>query len=278
MIRLPANWTPTTLGAFSDLINGRAFKPSDWSTNGLPIVRIQNLRNQEATFNRYAGAIDDRHRISTGDLLFAWSGTPGTSFRAHIWSRGDAVLNQHIFKVVVDPSLANAEYLKVAINAHLPTLIKQAKGGAGLKHLTRTTVEQIPIALPPRPEQDRIMEALAATAGRLAATETAAAELALRLPLVEKQILTRVISGVLLYSDDMQTSSLSIGKNNISQPRIDAVGDIQIGRQRTPDVHVGPSMRPYLRVANVLDDRIDATDVMAMNFDDEEFERYRLHP
>ena len=35
-------------------------------------------------------------------------------------------------------------------------------------------------------------------------------------------------------------------------------------------------MRPYLRVANVLDDRIDASDLMTMNFEDSEFERYRL--
>ena len=36
-------------------------------------------------------------------------------------------------------------------------------------------------------------------------------------------------------------------------------------------------MRPYLRVANVFEDRIDTTDVMEMNFTPEEFETYRLH-
>ena len=37
-------------------------------------------------------------------------------------------------------------------------------------------------------------------------------------------------------------------------------------------------MRPYLRVANVFEDRIDTSDVMQMHFSDEEFERYRLAP
>ncbi len=37
-------------------------------------------------------------------------------------------------------------------------------------------------------------------------------------------------------------------------------------------------MHPYLRVANVFEDRIDTTDVMQMTFSDEEFERYRLRP
>ena len=35
-------------------------------------------------------------------------------------------------------------------------------------------------------------------------------------------------------------------------------------------------MRPYLRVANVLEARIDTSDLMAMNFTDVEFERYQL--
>ncbi len=35
-------------------------------------------------------------------------------------------------------------------------------------------------------------------------------------------------------------------------------------------------MRPYLRVANVYEDRIDLSDVMEMNFTPEEFETYKL--
>jgi type I restriction enzyme S subunit len=35
-------------------------------------------------------------------------------------------------------------------------------------------------------------------------------------------------------------------------------------------------MRPYLRVANVFEDRIDTTDVMEMNFTPDEYETYRL--
>ena len=37
-------------------------------------------------------------------------------------------------------------------------------------------------------------------------------------------------------------------------------------------------LRPYLRVANVLDDKIDTSDVMSMPFSDAEFEKWRLEP
>lgn len=57
---------------------------------------------------------------------------------------------------------------------------------------------------------------------------------------------------------------------------VGAVGDVTLGRQRAPKHHNGPNMRPYLRVANVYEDRIESHDIKQMNFTDAEFERYRL--
>jgi type I restriction enzyme S subunit len=54
------------------------------------------------------------------------------------------------------------------------------------------------------------------------------------------------------------------------------VGRVQLGRQRAPQYHEGLFMRPYLRVANVFEDRIDTSSVMWMNFDPEEYEKYKL--
>jgi type I restriction enzyme S subunit len=56
------------------------------------------------------------------------------------------------------------------------------------------------------------------------------------------------------------------------------LGRVSLGRQRSPKYHQGSAMRPYLRVANVFEDRIDTADVMEMHFSDEEFDRYRLTP
>lgn len=56
----------------------------------------------------------------------------------------------------------------------------------------------------------------------------------------------------------------------------DQIGDVQLGRQRSPQHHHGEHMRPYLRVANVFEDYIDLTDVLEMNFTPDEFEVYRL--
>ena len=79
-----------SVGEICQLINGYAFKPSDWSTEGTPIVRIQNLNNESAEFNYFKGELDKKYYIDSGTLLFSWSGTPGTSFGAFLWDRGRA--------------------------------------------------------------------------------------------------------------------------------------------------------------------------------------------
>lgn len=57
---------------------------------------------------------------------------------------------------------------------------------------------------------------------------------------------------------------------------VEKVGSVQLGRQRAPQHHIGENMRPYVRVANVFEDRIDTSDVKEMNFTPDEFETFRL--
>jgi type I restriction enzyme, S subunit len=61
-----------------------------------------------------------------------------------------------------------------------------------------------------------------------------------------------------------------------SWAKVHEVGEVKLGRQRSPEHHHGPHMRPYLRVANVYEDRIDLSDVMEMNFTPQEYETYKL--
>ena len=154
---VPSNWALVRLGQAVDLVNGRAFMPGDWTSTGLPIVRIQNLNNSIASFNRYDGEVKDKFLIDTGDFLISWSGTPGTSFGAHIWERGPAILNQHIFKSILIGDAFETPFLKLAINSRLFELIEQAHGGVGLQHITKPKLEAVVLTLPPLAEQQRIV-------------------------------------------------------------------------------------------------------------------------
>ncbi|WP_218815461.1 restriction endonuclease subunit S [Xanthomonas oryzae] len=148
------------IGDLCELVNGRAFKPQEWCKEGLPIIRIQNLNRPDAAFNFFKGELDPRHFVVAGQLLFAWSGTPGTSFGAHIWNGPSAALNQHIFKIEFDTEQLDKTFFRHAINQKLDELIGSAQGGVGLRHVTKVTFERTQITLPPLVEQKRIAQKL----------------------------------------------------------------------------------------------------------------------
>ena len=86
------------LGDVASYVNGFAFKPADWSNDGLPIIRIQDLTGNSYQANRYSGNYHPKYEINAGDVLISWSASLGV----YVWKGEKAVLNQHIFKVVFD--------------------------------------------------------------------------------------------------------------------------------------------------------------------------------
>ena len=169
-------WTETRVGDLCRLVNGSAFKPSDWSTEGVPIIRIQNLNDADKPYNYWAGDVDDCVRVRRGDILLAWSGTPGTSFGAHIWDGEDGVLNQHIFRVDLTSEEVTPAWFVWAVNFRLENLIGRAHGAVGLAHVTKGEVQALEIPLPPLAEQERIAGRLTEQLGAVERARAAAAQ------------------------------------------------------------------------------------------------------
>lgn len=160
-------WPRVSLGDVAEYINGRAFKPEEWSKSGLPIIRIKNLTDRSAPFDYFAGDTAPGHRVDSGDLLVSWS----ASLDAFIWDRGPAVVNQHIFKVVEDVSRIIKPYLYFALRSAMAE-IDMMVHGATMKHVTKPVFEAFKISLPPLTEQERIATRLTE---QLAAVESARA-------------------------------------------------------------------------------------------------------
>ena len=89
-------WQCRKLTDLAEYINGYAFKPEDCGEHGLPIIRIEQLKNPASTTDYYSGCLPEHHIIDDGDLIFAWS----ASLFLSIWKQGKAALNQHLFKVI----------------------------------------------------------------------------------------------------------------------------------------------------------------------------------
>jgi type I restriction enzyme, S subunit len=140
------------LGDVCDLVNGRAFKPEEWEEAGTPIIRIQNLNDETKPFNYTTKEISDRFLVKPNDILFSWSGTPGTSFGCFRWARQQGWLNQHIFRVDLSDRV-DGNFFIVHLNLMLSDLISKAHGGVGLQHVTKQMVNDTLLLMPPLRDQ-----------------------------------------------------------------------------------------------------------------------------
>ncbi len=137
-------------------INGKAFKPTEWQDSGLPIVRIQNLTGENKAFNYFDGEIDDKYILNNGDLLISWSAT----LDIYDWNRGEAVLNQHIFKVLFNKNIGiDKNFFKLAIKNILHHLEKFAHGST-MKHIIKKDFDNFEINLPTFEKQKQIAKTL----------------------------------------------------------------------------------------------------------------------
>ena len=152
--QLPNGWTTIKVGDVAIYTNGRAFKPEDWMRQGLPIIRIQNLNDKSASYNRTSQTYESRYLIHNGDLLFAWAASLGT----YVWNGGKAWLNQHIFKVEPYPFIEK-QYLYHVFKAMITEFYTQSHG-SGMVHITKKQFENIKLLLPPLEEQKRIVQTL----------------------------------------------------------------------------------------------------------------------
>ena len=58
------------VGEVATFINGYAFKPQDWSSEGKEIIRIQNLTKTSKEINYYSSTIDKNTLLKMEIFLF----------------------------------------------------------------------------------------------------------------------------------------------------------------------------------------------------------------
>ena len=138
--------------------------------------------------------------------------------------------------------------------------------GSAQPKITQRNLSRVPVPVPPTAEQERIVTAIEEYFSRLDAAES---------------ILGLALQRVEAFKSSLLTEAFHMNARPPSDWRLATIGDVaavQLGRQRSPQHHSGPQMRPYLRSANVTWQGISLSDVKQMNFDDTDFETYKLAP
>ncbi len=257
--------------AITDGPFGSNLKTAHYTDDGPRVIRLQNIgdgvfKPEDAHVSQEHYELLERHAVQAGDLIVA--------------SLGEALPRACLVPDWVPPAIVKADCIRVRLHSgvnaayvnyalQLPRL-RQATAanikGVGRPRLGMQRIKELSIPLAPRAEQDRIVAAIEEHFSRLDAIES---------------MLERGLRSVAAFRTSLLTDAFKVDgtlPQNWRRTEIGEVARVQLGRQRSRQHHVGPQMRPYLRAANVTWAGLSLDDIKQMNFDEGDFETYRLWP
>ena len=187
---VPKGWTLLQVSDICKLQNGNSFKPHEWDTQGLPIIRIQNLNGSD-NYNFFSGVPQDKWLVEPGQLLFSWAGTKGVSFGPFIWNGPKGVLNQHIYKVFANENV-HGHWLYLALLHITQKIEAQAHGfKSTLLHVQKKDIDNQFVLTPPVAEQKKIAQILSTWDNAISVTE----KLLTNSQLQKKALMQKLLTG-----------------------------------------------------------------------------------
>jgi len=159
--QIPNSWKQIPLGAICRIVNGYAFKSSEYSPiNNIPLVRISDINDGRIILNECVKVKEDnkyeKFIVKKGDILIAMSGA--TTGKFGVFQGNDQVYqNQRVGKFdIFDKSKLLDRYLFYLLFSLKKTILDIAYGGAQ-PNISSNKIEQLKIPLPPLLEQKRIV-------------------------------------------------------------------------------------------------------------------------
>lgn len=165
-----------TLGDICELINGGAWKQSEYTNDGIPVVQVSNMKNgtiditdlkflSSSSIDRYK-----KHMLKKDDLLIATVGSHATQAsaagRATIVKENASgmLLNQNAVAVRSKSKVLDQRYLGLLgssdkFQSYLDTV---GKGAANQVRIALSAIRQFKCDLPPIEEQRRVVEIISA--------------------------------------------------------------------------------------------------------------------
>lgn len=159
---LPVGWQWCRLGDVCEFINGYAFKSEKFSSIGVPVIRISDIKNGVVDLSKCVFTTENVHEsfiVHNGDLLIALSGAT-TGKNGIYFSNEKAFLNQRIVNIKIKK---DAHLISGYRNFYLSFIgndILQISYGGAQPNISSNKLKKIFIPLPPLDEQQRIVALL----------------------------------------------------------------------------------------------------------------------
>jgi type I restriction enzyme S subunit len=258
------------------------------SPKGIDLLDLQQMGVTSGELARYS--------LQPGDVLLTEaSGSSSHVGKSALW--GGEVTQCTFQNTVIRfrPHAVSPEYAQLVFRCFAVTgVFAKVARGVGIQHLGGDRFAKLSFPLAPLAAQKQIVAELTRRLAGLhdaqQALDSALKGLSGKTDVLLELAMTGRLVGRMRPAEKPVTPPsgelpLTIGSNHEEKllvpkhwqvVRIADAGEARLGRQRTPAHERGEHLTPYLRVANVFEDRIDGTDILRMNFTPAEQKIYRL--
>ena len=212
---VPKNWVWVRFGYVAKLLNGYAFKSTDYSNEGIPIIRISDLNGIHTTPETAVRVpkelYNEKFLVQKGDLLIAMSGA--TTGKIGIYNSDEiAMQNQRVGNIkTINDNVLCPKYRNYFVINSSKKILKLAYGGAQ-PNISGTLIESLAFPLPPMDEQKRIVERLDKLLGKLDEQEEMVLEVEQKLDLLKQSILNKAFRGELGTNDPNDEHAIELLK------------------------------------------------------------------
>ena len=172
-------WECLSLGDFAQVISGFAFKSKDFKSEGVPVIKIKNIRVGQVDMSdasyvdpAFLDRVGKKYRVKSGDILISLTGShltlPNSVVgRVALYSGklGTSLLNQRAGKILVTrPDKVTSSFLLYVLYTEEigKNIALMAHGSASQANVSPSQVESLKILLPPLPTQHKIAAILSA--------------------------------------------------------------------------------------------------------------------
>ncbi|MFF5307389.1 restriction endonuclease subunit S [Streptomyces sp. NPDC013161] len=295
---IPGNWSWALLGEIAEVVGGVTKdkkKQSDPTLPEVPYLRVANVQRGRIDLSSIATirVPESKARqlaLMPGDVLLNEGGDRDKLGRGWIWEGQipGAIHQNHVFRARIFDNIIHPKLLSWYANNSARWFEANGTQSVNLASISLSKIKQLPVPVPPRAEQYRILESLEGHLSRLDAAERDLNTALLRSRSLKKSALERAMNGgfdaqsdedepvsVLLSQVDAEISQVTKGK------RRNGPGPAELSPHAGPPSHwavrpIGSLARkieygtstkthavpadtdvPVLRMGNIQDGRLD---------------------
>ncbi|MBN2425787.1 MAG: restriction endonuclease subunit S [Calditrichaceae bacterium] len=254
----PKTWYKVKLGDILKLNNGFAFKSKDYSTDGIPLVRISDIHNGLVNLDNVVyvseNKFEEDYIINKDDILIAMSGA--TTGKFGIYKNNiTALQNQRVGNFKTNDKLIYKIFLYYYLFVLKNIIEKEAYGGAQ-PNISSRKIESQNIYLPPLPEQKRIVAKIEELFSEIDAGIETLKKAREQLKTYRQSVLKHAFEGKLNH--DYGNSAWA------TSPLKEVCSKIQDGTHYSPKIQYNekrPNTYMYITAKNIKNNYIDLSNV-----------------